>query len=154
MSILLSFIAKFWGSKKSPSGGVCSFSPPIYFPHHCHLDFAFCIAWSCLVYRWTMTINCLILQALFNSCLTWPRQHLTPVIQASSGFTRLWMPIGHIHRNNLYFVFPYPAAALGEQLLPSSLDLGRGIYPVKPLDRCLVEVANLIEISDLSRITK
>ena len=58
------------------------------------------------------------------------------------------MPIGHVHRNNLYFVFPYPAVALGGQLLPDSVDLGRGVYPVKLLDRCLVEVANLFEISE------
>lgn len=66
------------------------------------------------------------------------------------------MSISYIHRNNLYFVFLHPASLLlysakskaipfGEQLLPDSIDVGRGVYPVRQ-SQCLVEVANLSEL--------
>ena len=56
------------------------------------------------------------------------------------------MPIGHVSRNNLYFILLHPALPLRGQLLPNSLDLGRGVYSVKLSDNYLVEVANLSEL--------
>lgn len=85
----------------------------------------------------TMIVDCLVIQALFNSYLTWPRQHLTLVIQASSGFKlpsscgcQLVTFIGINYISYLYNLLSYSEAIpLGEIASPWLHWFGEGILP-------------------------